>query len=441
MPELAVRAEGLGKQYRIGARQSYRTLRDAITSGFKMPFRAAKALVRRQSLWPKAPMFWALDDVSFEIEAGDVVGIIGRNGAGKSTLLKVLSRITEPTCGRAEIYGRVGSLLEVGTGFHPELTGRENVFLNGAILGMRRSEIRSKLDEIIAFAEVDQFVDTPVKHYSSGMYLRLAFSVAAHLEPEILLVDEVLAVGDANFQKKCLGKMSDISRDGRTVLFVSHNMAAVRQLCTGAIMLSSGAVARAGNVDQVIQDYLATTLSDSAGDLSRVRDRKGAGRIRIREIRFEDGDGNRCAGLVSGQPARIVLSVESRADAPRVQACIAFLDHFGQRLMYLNSHFVGDDIPVLPANGELACEIPRVHLAPGSYRLELWVKSAEVMEDRISDAGCVDVVEGNFFGTGRALAAGFQVALMDYAWQARSPLGEPARRRTARACRVAGEGE
>ena len=247
---VAIRVEGLSKRYRIGeTRARYKTIRDSVAS--------ITSRVRRwRSRGSDADAtMWALRDVSFEVHRGDVIGVIGRNGAGKSTLLKILSRITQPTLGQAEIHGRVGSLLEVGTGFHPELTGRENVFLNGAILGMRRSEIQAKFDEIVAFAEVAKFIDTAVKHYSSGMYLRLAFAVAAHLEPDILLVDEVLAVGDILFQKKCLGKMEDVARTGRTVLFVSHNMGAVRSLCTKGLFLENGKVLQAGDVGKCIETY------------------------------------------------------------------------------------------------------------------------------------------------------------------------------------------
>jgi lipopolysaccharide transport system ATP-binding protein len=246
-----IKVNSLSKQYRIGAvRESYATLRDALAAALRAPFETLRRAHRN------GETIWALRDVNFEIAAGEVVGIIGRNGAGKSTLLKVLSRITEPTAGRVELYGRVGSLLEVGTGFHPELTGRENVFLNGAILGMPQAEIRSKFDEIIAFAELEKFVDTPVKRYSSGMYVRLAFAVAAHLEPEILMVDEVLAVGDVEFQKRCLGKMRDVTREGRTVLFVSHNLQAITSLCKRAILLDRGAIQDEGNAARVVQSYL-----------------------------------------------------------------------------------------------------------------------------------------------------------------------------------------
>ena len=253
----AIRAAGLGKRYRLGEHHSFGSLRETLVDRLRS--------LGRPRPDPERASIWALRDVAFEIAPGEAVGIIGRNGAGKSTLLKVLSRITEPTTGRAEISGRVGSLLEVGTGFHPELTGRENIFLNGAILGMRRAEIAAKFDEIVSFAEVGTFIDTPVKRYSSGMYLRLAFAVAAHLEPEILLVDEVLAVGDLAFQKKCLGRMKSVSQEGRTVLFVSHNLAAIRSLCTRAMLLQDGRLAAAGAVDDIIDRYvgnLALASSD-----------------------------------------------------------------------------------------------------------------------------------------------------------------------------------
>lgn len=282
MSDIAIRAEGLSKRYKLGKRERYRTLRDTLSDTLSAPFRRSRP--GEPSIEPEQT-FWALKDVSFEVKRGEVLGIIGRNGAGKSTLLKVLSRITEPTEGHAQMHGRVASLLEVGTGFHPELTGRDNIYLNGAILGMKKAEIRRKFDEIVAFAEVDKFIDTPVKHYSSGMYVRLAFGVAAHLEPEILVVDEVLAVGDAEFQKKCLGKMGEVSRGGRTVLFVSHNMAAMRSLSNRVICLAAGNLTHDGEPDNVIGHYLAngssTTLDrawpedaapgSSSGYLRRVR--------------------------------------------------------------------------------------------------------------------------------------------------------------------------
>jgi lipopolysaccharide transport system ATP-binding protein len=265
MSDVAIRAQALGKQFRIGRRESHRTLRDVLARSAMAPWRRAGAWLSgdqtARAEATSANLVWALKDVSFEIKAGEAVGIIGRNGAGKSTLLKVLSRITVPTQGRVEMHGRVASLLEVGTGFHPELTGRENIFLNGAILGMHRSEIMRKFDEIVSFAEVEAFIDTPVKHYSSGMYLRLAFAVAAQLEPEILLVDEVLAVGDAAFQKKCLGKMGAVADSGRTVVFVSHNLAAVQQLTRTSLLLDHGCLTAWGPSAEVIHEYLNAAMA------------------------------------------------------------------------------------------------------------------------------------------------------------------------------------
>ncbi len=256
---IAIKAEGLGKQYRLGQRDAYGSLRESIVRSAAAPFGWLRRLANNGSPAPRPASIWALRDVSFDVEEGEIVGIIGRNGSGKSTLLKILSRITEPTCGKAEVRGRVASLLEVGTGFHPELTGRDNVFLNGAILGMRRAEMSRKFDEIVEFAEVQAFIDTPVKHYSSGMALRLAFAVAAHLEPEVLLIDEVLAVGDAAFQKKCLGKMGDVARAGRTVIFVSHDLTAVQVLCQRAIRLGQGRIQGMGPVNTEIAAYLGET--------------------------------------------------------------------------------------------------------------------------------------------------------------------------------------
>src|SRR5882762_10137064 len=270
MSQLAIKVSGLGKQYRIGQRERYKSLRDVLAGGFTAPFRRLRAAPENgngkvnsrignghsQTRLAESGVIWALDDVSFDVKQGEVVGVIGRNGAGKSTLLKILSRITKPTRGHAEIHGRVGSLLEVGTGFHPELTGRENIYLNAAILGMRKAEVAKKFDEIVAFAEVEKFIDTPVKRYSSGMYVRLAFAVAAHMDTEVLLVDEVLAVGDAEFQKKCLGKMEEVSQRGRTILLVSHQMAAIQNLCQTGVLLSQGRVERAGRVSDVVSHYL-----------------------------------------------------------------------------------------------------------------------------------------------------------------------------------------
>jgi lipopolysaccharide transport system ATP-binding protein len=295
MSDLAIRCEGLAKEYRIGEREHYKALRDVITDAVATPWRRFRSALRQSSNGKgnsEETKFWALKDVSFEVKRGEVVGVIGRNGAGKSTLLKILSRITEPTHGRADIWGRVASLLEVGTGFHPALTGRENIFLNGAILGMKKAETARKFDEIVAFAEVERFIDTPVKRYSSGMYLRLAFAVAAYLEPEILLVDEVLAVGDASFQKKCLNKMQNVSQRGRTVLFVSHNMASITRLCGRTILLDGGRVTCDGPSHAVVSMYLQAGLGTSAQrQWDNLEQAPGNDVVRLRAVRVRTESG------------------------------------------------------------------------------------------------------------------------------------------------------
>ncbi len=314
MSEIAIRAERLSKKYHIGKTQAkYKTLRDTLTDAFISPFRRAGKLLRGQSTGASEldETIWALKDVSFEIKKGEVVGIIGRNGAGKSTLLKILSRITTPIDGFAEIHGNVGSLLEVGTGFHPELTGRENIYLNGAILGMKRVEIDRKFDEIVAFAEVETFIDTPVKHYSSGMYLRLAFAVAAHLEPEILIVDEVLAVGDARFQKKCLNKMQDVGKEGRTVLFVSHNMPAITRLCKRTILLDDGSVLKDGPSHHVVSAYLNSGLGiTGVREWNDLRKAPGNDIVRLCAVRVRTKDGRVTDAVDIREPVGIEVEYE-----------------------------------------------------------------------------------------------------------------------------------
>jgi len=312
MTALAIRVENLGKEFRIGSRKGpYKTLRESLVQAAKVPFRLVRGF-GNESAERKAQLIWALKDVSFGVQRGEVVGIIGRNGAGKSTLLKILSRITEPTEGYGEIHGRVGSLLEVGTGFHPELTGRENIYLNGAILGMKRVEITRKFDEIVAFSEVEKFVDTPVKHYSSGMYLRLAFAVAAHLEPEILIVDEVLAVGDSAFQKKCLNKMQDVGREGRTVLFVSHSMPAITRLCERAILLDGGRVLRDGPSPEVVAAYLKAGFGTTAvREWPKGDERPGRDIADLHAVRVRDETGTITETVDIRRPVRIEMVYEA----------------------------------------------------------------------------------------------------------------------------------
>jgi lipopolysaccharide transport system ATP-binding protein len=317
MTAIAIRAEGLGKSYRIGKRQErYRTFREAILQNLGAPLRRIRSVLRAEHAGDLGESVWALRNASFEVRPGEVLGVIGRNGAGKSTLLKILSRVTQPTEGHAELHGRVGSLLEVGTGFHPELTGRENVFLNGAILGMRRAEIRRKFDEIVAFAEVDRFIDTPVKRYSSGMYLRLAFAVAAHLEPEILVVDEVLAVGDASFQKKCMGKMESVAGEGRTILFVSHNLAAITSLCSRAILLQRGELHATGPATDIVASYLSDVTGAAASVVwPSLEEAPGTDGVKVMAVRLVDENGAPASSVDIERP--VTLKVSYHIDAPR----------------------------------------------------------------------------------------------------------------------------
>ncbi|MEW6300933.1 MAG: ABC transporter ATP-binding protein, partial [Thermodesulfobacteriota bacterium] len=341
---------------------------------------------------------------------------IGKNGAGKSTLLKILSRITEPTEGRAEIYGRLASLLEVGTGFHRELTGRENIYLNGAILGMRKSEIDRKFDAIVAFADVEKFIDTPVKRYSSGMYVRLAFAVAAHLEPEVLIVDEVLAVGDVAFQQKCLGKMSEVAAQGRTVLFVSHNMAAVQHLCNRGILLQEGKIAFAGSSQEAINYYL-TSLTENSGSRSHVVDLRGAvGRpptyrpiLTSLELYTEE-DKPVVGCLRVGAPLQIHVSFRLETPASNLDVTLLFESNLGQRILQMSSSHQADP-PACDRVGDytIVCDIPSLTLLPGEYRLFVYVDINEVNVDRVEDAVRITVVESNYYGSGRLPRYGYWV--------------------------------
>ena len=390
MSEVVIRVESLGKKYRIrhqGAHK-YVALRDVVVDKLTAPIRWVRDKQRSGNgsqspgLLPQMPIpasredFWALKDVSFEVKQGEVVGIIGRNGAGKSTLLKILSRITEPTVGRVHLEGRISSLLEVGTGFHPELTGRENVFLNGAILGMTRAEIKKKFDEIVAFAEVERFLDTPVKWYSSGMYVRLAFAVAAHLEPEILIVDEVLAVGDAEFQKKCLGRMGEVAKGGRTVLFVSHDMRKVTSLCNRGILLNAGRIEARGDMTSVAGAYLEErTPSEGFADLSRRGDRSGTGDARLQTIELLK-EGNRTNAFAVGAAftQRITLEVFRRVGT----AMLAIVITSGDGIAVHELWNVNEQCPWVAEPGvyEFEVTIPKLCLYPGTYSLDIWIGDA-----------------------------------------------------------------
>jgi lipopolysaccharide transport system ATP-binding protein len=364
---LAIRVEGISKRYEIGkAQEKYQTLRDTIARAAASPFRRWR---RRRTGSPEERTIWALRDVSFEVRRGEVLGVIGRNGAGKSTLLKILSRITDPSEGRAEIHGRVGSLLEVGTGFHNELTGRENVFLNGAILGMRRAEIQAKFDEIVAFAEIDKFIDTPVKHYSTGMYMRLAFAVAAFLEPEVLLVDEVLAVGDAMFQKKCLGKMEDVARTGRTVLFISHNMAAIRALCTSGLVLHEGRIVEHGAVGRCVETYFrqigAFQLMPESGAESG--ERFGFGRVLV--------NGNRASSALHSEPIELETTLRLQTDANGFSLIVSLDDVFDRTILHFREESSDLGLGPVTAGDEFKVQItvPPLWLNPGLYAAEFKV--------------------------------------------------------------------
>jgi lipopolysaccharide transport system ATP-binding protein len=364
--------------------------------------------------------FWALKDISFEIKQGEVLGIIGRNGAGKSTLLKILSRITEPTAGKVRIRGRVASLLEVGTGFHPELTGRENIYLNGAILGMTRAEIKQKFDEIVAFAEVNKFLDTPVKRYSSGMYVRLAFAVAAHLEPEILVIDEVLAVGDAEFQKKCLGKMESSARyEGRTVLFVSHNIAAIESLCSSAILLSNGRLVAKGNTKSIVQEYLSGMRRSIASPLEERKDRKGSGVVRFTAISLADGRGQNLSTFQCGTEAMLVLEFENTSNREvKLRVALGIDNELGQRVVLLDSALLGKDIErVTPGTGVLRVLMPKLCLLPGRYHFTIFSTASGSIVDWVKNAGAFDVEGGDYFGTGQLPADGQGLFVMSHSFQ------------------------
>ena len=376
MSDIAIRTEKLGKRYRIGERERYLALRDLLTRAVSNPARLLTSRKQSSSNGNHSKSangdhshIWALKDATLDIRQGEVVGLIGRNGAGKTTLLKILSRITKPTTGSAKIHGRVGSLLEVGTGFHPELTGVENIYLSGAILGMSKHEITRKFDEIVAFAEVEKFIDTPVKHYSSGMYVRMAFSVAAHLEPEILLVDEVLAVGDASFQKKCLGKMGQVSRDGRTILFVSHNMAAVKALCSRAVLMKGGAIAASGAVSDIVDQYLSSAIHE--GSTKEWRDpavAPGNEHVRVNYVRIVCPEDKRVIDIDSG--AQIEIGFDNFRKNINLGITVRVTNSEGILVFVSNYRVTSDNDSRLCAY-QAKCKIPEHLLNAGRYSMDL----------------------------------------------------------------------
>ncbi|MFK7946483.1 MAG: ABC transporter ATP-binding protein [Saprospiraceae bacterium] len=379
--------QNLWKQYKIGGQQvSYLSLRERLLQPFQ----------RQQT-----NTFWALQGLNFDVYEGECIGIIGRNGAGKSTLLKVLSQITPPTKGCIKARGRVASLLEVGTGFHPELTGRENVYLNGSILGLKRAEIKAKFDEIIDFSGIEKFLDTPLKHYSSGMRLRLAFSVAAHLEPEILLIDEVLAVGDAEFQKKCLGKMDEVSKSGRTVIFVSHNLGAVRQLCSRGILLNNGSIITDANIDNVINKYLGS-YNQTYPSIKDRKDRKGSLQTIITEIELlEQGEKVYNNSITAGNELTIIITYKSfRKDYKQLNNLhigIAIFNQSNQFVSVLNNKMSNFSLTNRPLDGKVYCKIEKLPLMGGNFSCRVSLEVNNSLCDYIEDAFYINVLEGDYY--------------------------------------------
>ena len=408
MGNTAVLVDRLSKEYEVGKlSRPHDTLRDSVVEAFASTFHRVASLVGRnsQNLAESSnnSTIWALKDVSFEVERGEVVGIIGHNGAGKSTLLKILSRITHPTTGFAEIYGRVSSLLEVGTGFHTELTGRDNIYLSGAILGMKRAQINQNFEKIVDFAEVGKFIDTPVKHYSSGMYLRLAFAVAAHLEPEILLVDEVLAVGDASFQRKCLGKMEDVSRAGRTVLFVSHNMGAVRNLCTRVLFFNQGRIQSSGIAEDVIQEYLSMVQADQMNDaVGERQDRSGSGNVRAVTFQASVPGGNGSPPRTN-TPAEFRVGYAARQEQPisTLFVGIGVTDLLGTGVFSLTTAMTNSNFQRIPPAGQIVCQLEQLPLIPGKYLVHIKLADNYGPADNVRFAASFDVIDSGDSGFSR----------------------------------------
>ncbi len=407
MSDIVINIENLGKQYEIGSAEDRgRTFREALTDKVLSPLRRIRRTFTSGNLDIEAESksIWALKNLSIQIKQGEILGVIGRNGAGKSTLLRILSRITEPTEGRVGISGRVGSLLEVGAGFHSELTGRENIYLNGSILGMKKAEINRKFDEIVAFAEIEKFIDTPVKRYSSGMYMRLAFAVAANLEPEILLVDEVLAVGDTTFQTKCLAKMSSVTQQGRTVLFVSHNMGAVGSICQQGIVLDGGRLIFQGQIQEAIQFYEKEIAQKKYTDKSIIErnDRSGSGDVKLVDFYIENEIGEKIDRIQNGNTVKLYFCYRTKREqgAKDVDLNIVVERETGENVFQLGTRFTGQQIKHLPHKGQIVCTIKRFPLVPGKYKLSLYLESEMSAADYIIPLSYLDVVDGDFYGSG-----------------------------------------
>lgn len=412
---IAIRIEQVSKQYQIGRTNTHDTLRESLANGMSRPVKKLQSRLKGERPAPRDEFFKALSDVSFDVKEGEVLGLIGRNGAGKSTLLKILSRITEPTSGRVEMYGRVGSLLEVGTGFHPELTGRENIYLNGAILGMTRAEIARKFDDIVAFSEIGRFLDTPVKRYSSGMYVRLAFAVAAHLEPEILLVDEVLAVGDAQFQRKCVQKMSSVAKEGRTVLFVSHNLAMVQALCKRGILLKEGSIVIDAGMRTVVSRYLESLEASASEELSRRKDRSGKGDVRLTRVEIATDTSGVSSVLVTGQAARFVFHLTDVS--PAINCAFTIYDQIGQPVSHINSAAISsEDSHSDSGHPQFTCRIDELPLLQGRYRLNVAISRGDELEDHVEGAAYFAVEEGSIQGRTLQGNRGYGHVLLRHRW-------------------------
>jgi len=446
----AIRVDGISKLYQVGARQQgYKTLRESIVDACWAPvMRLSRSLESRNLGFGvqgsagrgqetgasnqerlRGTDFWALKDVSFEVQPGEVVGIIGRNGAGKSTLLKILSRITEPTAGRIELRGRVGSLLEVGTGFHPELTGRENIYMNGSILGMSQREISRKFDEIVAFAEIEDFLETPVKRYSSGMYVRLAFAVAAHLELEILMIDEVLAVGDAAFQRKCLGKIGEAAHSGRTVLFVSHSMATISNMCQEVLLLDGGELIVKGDTHEGLTRYMTqSSASGGAFDLREHPNRRKSSKVIFKALRLRTSDNLVTDQIRCGEPLCFELDIRPWCGATKLDFSVIIHDGLGTKLFTVGSYLSESRLEHVNQDQCLSCSLDNLPLSPGRYSLSLCAGPLHQFEiDVIDQAAWFDVIDGDFYGNGRFPHPGRGTFLMQSTWSQSAASNRPER--------------